>query len=356
MPTIGENLDAKFAELDGKVSQNETKIAALEARVTALEAAPEPEPEPEPDPGIDPRRPYGPNAPWNIPTAQVPVHPTRNKELCDLLWNDVFTDRPQRNFNINYDAFTYPVYEVKPGMRSYPVVSANPSWGNLHGKTIPFDPSWKPAPGSDAQIIILDPPTGREWNLHKVNFDGSTVYINNGNLIPGSYWTREEGFASSRGVGIQYLAMLVRPWEIEKGKIEHCLSMPALHTSGIEFFPPATKIEHEHHPYGIPEGARYSLDVTDAEIDAHLASLPCRASMKPGLRTIMVAMRDYGWIITDTSGSNHIQLEDRTTAAAAWDALGFAPEQIGTRQFPRDALDGLMTRARLRAHVDSTNY
>ena len=31
-------------------------------------------------------------------------------------------------------------------------------------------PAWVPATGTDGQVIVLDPPTGREWNLWQVEF------------------------------------------------------------------------------------------------------------------------------------------------------------------------------------------
>jgi hypothetical protein len=302
-------------------------------------------------------RPFGPNAPWNIAVADLPLA-ENSEELASQLWNDSYTDRELRNFNINNTSYTYPVYEVTEDTPYFPVVDKN-GWGNLGGKEIPFDPSWKPAPGSDAQIIILDPATGREWNLWQAEFDGDSVNVSNGNLVPGSYFEKEDGFSSSRGVGIQYSAMLVRPEEVAQGVIEHALSMPIRNTSGSEFVAPGTKLEFPGvRPDGIPEGTRFALDVTDEQIDAHLASLPDSVPdvTKASLKTIMVAMKDYGWFITDTAGSAHIQLESTTTAQEEWEALGMIDKDSGGSVYPRDALDGLITQSRIVAFVPSDEY
>jgi hypothetical protein len=302
-------------------------------------------------------RPFGPNAPWNIPVADLPLA-ENSEELASKLWNDSYTDRELRNFNINNTSYTYPVYEVTEDTPYFPVVDKN-GWGNLGGKEIPFDPSWKPAPGSDAQIIILDPATGREWNLWQAEFDGDSVNVSNGNLVPGSYFEKEDGFSSSRGVGIQYSAMLVRPEEVAQGVIEHALSMPIRNTSGSEFVAPGTKLEFPGvRPDGIPEGTRFALDVTDEQIDAHLASLPDSVPdiTKSSLKTIMVAMRDYGWFITDTAGSAHIQLESTTTAQKEWEELGMIDRDVGGAVYPRDALDGLIRESRIVAFVPSDQY
>lgn len=308
-------------------------------------------------------RPFGPNAPWNIPISVLEVDPDSNR-LARLLWNDSATDREERNFNINNTSYTYAVYEVTEDTQYFKVRDLN-GWGNLGGEYIPFDPSWKPAPGSDGQIIILDPETGREWDLWQVKFDGRTVTIGNGNLVEGmggsdSYFDREVGFEGSRGAGIPYLAMLVRPEEVAAGRIEHALSMPIRNTSGAEFVAPATKLEHAGvRLNGIPEGTRFALDVTYEEIEEHLASLPDDVPQVTidSLRVIMIAMKEYGWFITDTAGSTHFQLESTTSAMDEWAALGMVDTEYGDFNiYPRDALDGLITQDRIVAYAPSDLY
>ncbi len=313
-------------------------------------------------------RPYGPAAPWNVPVTGLPLHP-KSEHYCDLLWNGATADRPG-NFNLTFDDYTYPVYEVAAATGEFPVRT---KWRtNLDGKTMPWNPEWKPPPGSDAQIIVLDPATGREWNLWQVRFDGKTIQATNGNLVqrsedagdgeePGDYRTKENGFRPSRGIGIQYLAMLVRPHEIREGVIRHALSMPIKNPDGTVFVPPATKLENyqDRGLPGIPDGLRFSLAVTNSEIDAWIAGLPANLpdETRRAARIIAVALRDYGWFITDTSGAAHFQFEARVTAARDWAELGLGP--LGTirwKDYPRDLLDGLITRERLRAHVPSNQY
>lgn len=307
-------------------------------------------------------RPFGPNAPWNIPISRLDVDPNSDY-LANLLWNDSFTDRPDRNFNINNTSYTYPVYEVTADTPYFLVHDEN-GYGNLDGEYIPFDPGWMPAPGDDAQIIILDPLTGREWDLWQVHFDGHIVNISNGNLVSGfggsdSYFDRETGFEPSRGAGIPYLAMLVRPEEVAQGRIEHALSMPIRNTSGSEFAFPATKIEFLGVRLdGIPEGTRFALDVSYAEIDAHLASLPDSVPQTTidSLRVILVALKEYGWFITDTAGCTQFQLESNASAMAEWAELGMVDTQYGWNMYPRDALDGLITEDRIVAYAPSDLY
>lgn len=306
-------------------------------------------------------RPYGPRAPWNIPVAGLPLHPN-GEHYADLLWQDATADRPG-NFNLTFDDYTYAVYSAADATGTFPAATRWP--GNLHGRTLPWNPAWQPPPGSDGQIVVLDPATGREWNLWQVRFDVGIVRATNANLVqrglepgdgedPGDYRTKENGFRPSRGIGIPYLAMLVRPQEIEAGVIAHALSMPIRNPDGTRFVPPATKLENDDGRRGIPEGMRFSLDVSDADIDAWIAGLPeeLPASTRRSARIIAVALRDYGWFVTDTSGGAHLQFEARVSAGEAWEALGLGPRTIAWREFPRDLLDGLILRERLRVHAE----
>jgi hypothetical protein len=309
-------------------------------------------------------RPYGPNAAWNVPVAGLPIHP-ESDEYAASMWSDAPDD--PGNFNLTFDGYTYPVYSACDADGEAPV---DTTWDtNLDGKSMPWSASWLPADGSDGQVIVLDPDTGREWNLWQVSFDGDTVHATNGNLVqagiepgdgndPASYWTKEDGFKSSRGVGIQYFAMLVVPEEIAQGHIDHALSMPIRNTSGEFFVPPATKLEHPNNGPGIPEGMRFALAVTDEEIEAWVDALPAELpdSTRDSAFVIAVALRDYGWFVTDTSGAAHLQFEDRLTAAAEWVALGLDEQSAGGKEYPRDLLDGLITEERIYAIVPSDEY
>lgn len=312
-------------------------------------------------------RPFGPNAPWNIPVAALPRHPA-STSYANLLYNDA-PDRPG-NFNLSFDDYTYPVYEVTSGLPQY-TVQLSTNWGNMDGHTMPWDPSWQPAPGTDAQVIVIDPASGYEWDLFKVSVNTATQTISatNANLIqrgldagtgsdPASYFTKENGFRPSRGIGIQYLAMLVRPEEITQGSIPHALSMPIRNTDGTTYVAPATKLEHNTGIPGIPEGTRFALQVTDAEIEQWISTLPSGLSLsaRNAARTIAHALRDYGWFITDTAGSAPFQFEARVSAGSEWDALGLGTQTLGGKEYPRDLLDGLITSDRIYTLVPSDQY
>lgn len=300
-------------------------------------------------------RPYGPNAPWNVPAALLATHP-QSALYAERLWT-LGSARPG-NINLTFAGYTCPVYDVREATLEVPVTV---KWRTaLHGTRLPWNPAWKSPAGSDRQVILLDPPTGREWNLWRVGFKNGRRVCTNGNLVPGSYWTREVGFAPSRGCGIPYLAMLVRPQEVEAGLIAHALSMPVLNPDSQVYVAPATKLEGKRSaiPNGIPEGMRFVLDVSDADIEGWIAALPSAlpAATRRSARVIARALRDYGWFVTDTSGGAHLQFEEWGSAGAAWQSLGLGTIEANWKEYPRDLLDGLLRRDRIRALVPSDQY
>ncbi len=311
------------------------------------------------------RRPFGDNAPWNIPVKNISEHPESDK-YADLYWYGA--SNSPGSVHLSFDWYTYPVYYTCDATGYYHCRSR---WTtNINGKEIPWNPEWLPAFGTDGQVIILDSINGYEWDLWQVRFERDTVFITNGNLVqagetpgdgsdPGNYWTKENGFIPSRGVGIQYLAMLVRPRSIEQGVIEHALSNPIRNTCGEVFVPPATKLEHPGRPQGIPEGMRFALRMSDDELDEWIGELHDRGlpdNTIQAARIIARALIDYGWFITDTSGGCHLQFEDRYSAGERWEKLGLSHFEIDGRNYPRHLLHGLFTRERIYALVPGDQY
>jgi hypothetical protein len=299
-------------------------------------------------------RPYGDLAPWNVPATNLPTSPDSGA-LAAQLWSQSTANRPG-NLNLTFDEYTFPVYYVGDATGVYPIEIRSGS--PLDGGSMPWNPEWVPATGSDGQIIVLDPATGREWNLWQVSFDGETIHASNGNLVPGSYWTKVDGFFPSRGAGIQYYAMLVQPEEIEGGAIRHALSMPIKNTDGTTYVPPATKLEHPDNSSGIPAGTRFVLDLSDKDIDAWIKAMPPELSpaTRQSARVIAEALRTYGFFVTDTSGGAHLQFEDYATASDQWHRLGLDRQLIDGKEYPRDLLDGLFDQTSIRAIVPSDQY
>jgi hypothetical protein len=107
-------------------------------------------------------RPFGPKRPWNVPVAGPPRH-LESDRYARLLWEDAPASRPA-NFNLTFVKYTCPVYYAQDLTSEYSV-KVSTKWGNLDGTRVPWNPQRQPAPGIDAQVILLDPKTGREHSV-----------------------------------------------------------------------------------------------------------------------------------------------------------------------------------------------
>jgi hypothetical protein len=297
-------------------------------------------------------RPFGPRAPWNIPVARLARHP--NPQLyVPKLWRDAPSERPG-NFNLSFDEYTYPVYSARHATETAVIRFADED-NPVPRLEVPWNPAWKPAAGKDAQMIILDPDKGIEWDLWQVRTQGRNVVATRGSRVEGDYRTKEDGHRPSRGVGLPYLAMLVRPQEIAQGAIRHALSLTIRDTDGAIAVPPATKLEFPDRQYnGIPLGMRFALDVTDEDVARWLETIPKQYRRAGAI--IARALRDYGAFVTDTAGGAHFQFESRLTGDEGWRDAGLSETTADDKVYPRDLLDGLITPARLYAVVPSDQY
>lgn len=182
-------------------------------------------------------------------------------------------------------------------------------------------------------------------------------------------------FHAESGVRIQFYAMLATPEEVAAGEIRHALSMGAANTmfgpectaeeletdaagttcgfavapaGGLEWHTacsacaPSPLSDLELRKRGIPEGARFALDISDAEIESWLDSRGYTGRLRETARIFAVAVRDYGWFITDTAGTATFGVSGSANPETrdAWRALGI--EGHG-----KDLLKGLFQKERL---------
>ena len=228
-------------------------------------------------------RPFAATAPWNVPVCALAVS-DRSNDWRDRFWffshyNDHMGDDPSLApdsgshnpmFGLDSDPtvdFSVAVYDAGQATTQVRVFQRQGWAGSMfpgNATTIPWNPSWKASTGSDAMIVIEDPPTGREWDLWGVvqSFPGIIAndsecwlwrlafYMPGGPYVPGqdlcvggSNLVRNASLTATtdfrtyggnnpgmRGVGIQESAMLVMPNEVATGQIRHALMMPTFNT------------------------------------------------------------------------------------------------------------------------------
>lgn len=266
---------------------------------------------------------------------------------------------------------------------------------------IPWNPAWRTGEGGDNEIVVLDQSNGRIYNISGYK-RGLAAFTQCGPFVGDRLCTAAtdigrdtdgkifdyrtyEGYVGNRGVGLSAYATLTTPEEVKAGEIRHALGVGIPNTAtgpicsssqlgtpaegfscGIAVAP-ATKFEwgsaNSSAERGnidpalnnfytqskmIPEGMRFAIDITDAQIEAWVLSRPNLVSdpLKASTARIYArALRDYGMMIVDTGGYGAvIQTAGSVNPAARqlWAEVGVDSESDG-----QDILDGLITATNL---------
>ncbi len=225
--------------------------------------------------------------------------------------------------------------------------------------TIPWNPSWRTGEGGDNEIVILDEPNGRIYEISGYKRDLAAVTqcgpfvgdrlcaytVNIGRDYNGAAidYRTFMGPLNRRGVGLSMYQTLVTPEEVKAGEIRHAMgvSIPNTATGPIcsaaqlgtaaegktcgTAVAPATKFEwggvksmRERNNVApqfldiytqdklIPEGMRFALDIDDAYIEKWISTrtdLTTNPKKAETARIFARALRDYGFLIVDTSGA-----------------------------------------------------
>lgn len=255
-------------------------------------------------PPLSGQRPYSQDSAWNTPIARdAPIDP-RSRDMVATIDGPLTSDPTQ---------YTFPVYSVDAATPRFVVPSTKHRWTIVDPAdatttadqvTVPIPAEARPAAGTDAQMIILDPATGTEWDLWQAERLGEGWTVANGSV----YDVRLDGMPASygsRGAGIPYLAGLIRPWEIAAGRIDHAIAFAYPGTARDRCVWPASKTDGDDRArFAIPEGARLRLDPTLGEADFD------RLGLSRTGKIIARALQQYGMILVDTSGRPKIYAED----------------------------------------------
>lgn len=200
----------------------------------------------------------------------------------------------------------------------------------------------------------------------------------NGNIA--NYFTYE-GSSGDRGGGISYYAGIITPQEVAAGEIRHAIGMGIFNSSfGPECtqaqlnsndwkvigktcgtaFAPAAKFEWARatnistrgaSPISttldpiytmdktIPEGMRFVLNITDAQMESFIQSKGYTGQKANTARIIIRALRDYGMIPLDTGGNVRMQTAGVVSPRnrELWKQLGITSSE------DEKLLDGLFT-------------
>jgi hypothetical protein len=356
-------------------------------------------------------------APWNVPAAAIATSP-RSADWARRLWNGA--DRYDHDWSIEFglDApgndYSIPVYSTVDATTTTrifqrPVAGWNGHFDVANGSAIPWNPSWMPSDGSDGFVVVLDPGTGKEWDIWALTspahqsgslsslecsldvgdasagFDADVdLCAASVNLVRSpdgkaadvrSYRGNSPG---AGGAGLQNSVALTTPAEVASGVITHALKFSIAATmTGPACGPEVTTPDDPQvgttcgvavAPAGqfergaglstpadlagmVPEGTRVVIDRTDAQIESWLDSRALTGALRRTARTFAVALRDYGLIVTDSSpGPAFVQVSGGRNPATAtgWRALGITDDGS-------NLLAGLVTETDIRVLEPAVN-
>jgi hypothetical protein len=275
-------------------------------------------------------RPYPNSSIWNIPIdwSIAKIHP-----MSELMMNAFFedytwigTDTSQYTPNVYVVSDQTPLVPVRLLENRFRDAISDTSiqYGDPAGIVqMPLPLEARPAVGTDGQLVIINQDTGEEWGLNKGFIDGSGnwfaggVYrysIENSGIPP-------EGFGQ-RGAGIGQLAGIVRQCEVERGRIEHAVTLAYDYPCAPEVcqlngwpasIPPFRKTDGRgDSPYDIPEGTRIAIrpEISQKEITQACDGVK-------GCVIWSLTMQQYGGFVVDNSG--HPKSYAEGNATADWD-------------------------------------
>jgi hypothetical protein len=258
------------------------------------------------------QRPYTPTSPWNTPIPTDAAVDPRSEAMVATI--AVSSNGKLRS---DPDQYAYPVYFASSAtprttLSCTGVVSVLHADGTrtvVSGGVLPDVPipaGAAPSAGTDAQVIIIDETTGDEYDIWRYTPPSRCENVTH--YVAGVHRSGVEPRYASRGAGVPYLAGLVRPWEIEGGRIAHALAFGYPMNRAVRCVWPASKTDGASEtPDAIPEGARLRLDPA-----LDLEQIP---GLDAAGRVIARALQEYGAFVIDNSGSNKLYVEDNLTAA-----------------------------------------
>ena len=248
------------------------------------------------------------NSFWNQPLPEKVEIDPKSDHYISLLKKD----HSNKNFGINLEKYTIPIYEVDS---TVPLVKVgnHPGFNFRHHPDfdkmgVPIPTNFKPSPGSDQHATILDWKRKLAWDMFLVEKDSSGNWVScTGIVVPldGSGVFNHADFAvkddesihqygPSRAAGVPSFAGTIMYDEIKEGKIKHKLSCALRFVALKEYVYPAIWTDGNFKG-GVPEGSIIQLD---PKLDLS------KFDLLPGEIVVAKALQEYGAVVVDFAAGN----------------------------------------------------
>ncbi len=254
---------------------------------------------------------------------------------------------------VNTTQWSAPVYVVGPDAPLVAVSGRNLGCPRPEGifapfarqiAAVPIPPDAVPAAGTDADLIIWQPSTGRLWELWRAAGSGAQWSACWGGRFANArtssgIFPRPFGVSAS---GLSILAGQIHLEDLRQHHIDHALIVGLPHTARGRVWPANRDDGTSDAPDAIPEGTRLRLR---AGLDL------TKLRLHPAGLQIATAIQRYGMIVSDTSGAVSLSAQDPSPLIRAgqpdpYDALLRPGQYSVTEGIPWDQLQVVSSRYR----------
>jgi hypothetical protein len=200
-------------------------------------------------------------------------------------------------------------------------------WGtcDLEKAPVPIPDAARPAPGTDAAMVVVDHATDSAyefWQAKRAGDGSWTAGWGSRTRLSG------DGRRGETGAGTSLLAGLVRTDEIRTGRIDHAIRVSSAYTCRTGVVYPAVKTDgRDTRRDCLPMGTRLQLDPA-----LNLAQLP---GLSPAERAVGAAMQRYGAYVLNTSGTPlSVAFEEPTRSPDPYPAAGLPHDYAAMAGIP----------------------
>lgn len=193
-----------------------------------------------------------------------------------------------------------PIFTV-PANQPLVSVSVRPGcWSFLGANNeVPIPAGAYTGGGTDLDMIISQPSTGRDWELWRASQDSSGNWSAcwGGSLLSSTSSGVFPGNLGLSATGLSYLATTITEADVASGQINHAIAMQIVNCNG--FVAPAVRGDCGSNPGTPPEGTQFRL----------AANTPMPAGLTPFAQMVFRAIQNYGLVVIDHAGAVMIQAE-----------------------------------------------
>ena len=250
--------------------------------------------------------PFGKGSIWNDRLGRR----TKLSPRSDVYVNRLSSSIDEYGAWVNTTEWSSPVYTVGKKHPTVPVTLDKPPGVNPDLRqalaAVPIPPDARPAPDSDAHMVVWQPSTDTMWEFWGARRAADGWHTRYGGKISetsqhSGYFSRDRMWGAT-ATGLPILGGLIRISELRAGVIPHALAIEIPEVRANQYAWPAQRTDGRSlDPNAIPEGTRFRIDPS-----LNLS----RLDLPPFVRTLARAAQKYGFYVTDGAGAVTFQAED----------------------------------------------